>query len=167
MPADNSHDIACLICYIFLKRRWGYCNCLRLSVPMSGCPPHYLLLNHRKKSNQIWCVSCSHEWGVQRHFSFPHPLGPWGGAKRSNIILISIMSAYRLMRCACFLRNWPKSSEWMQPYARMFLCANCQVLTFSLSRENNIISGDGFALNFNYKIYFKDFQIKLCVLSQK
>ena len=46
----------------------------------------YLLLNHWTKSNQIWCVSCSNEWGAQRHnFVLPHPLGPWGGAKRSNI----------------------------------------------------------------------------------
>ena len=39
------------------------------------------------KFNQIWCVSYLHQWHMQRHNYFgPHPLGPWGGAKRSNII---------------------------------------------------------------------------------
>ena len=39
------------------------------------------------KFNQIWCVSNLHQWHMQRHnFRGPHPLGPWGGAKRSNII---------------------------------------------------------------------------------
>ena len=39
------------------------------------------------KFNQIWCVSYLHQWHMQRHSFFgPHPLGPWGGAKRSNII---------------------------------------------------------------------------------
>ena len=35
------------------------------------------------KYNQIWCASYLHEWHI---FWGPHPLGPWGGAKRSNII---------------------------------------------------------------------------------
>ena len=35
----------------------------------------------------IWCVSFLHERHMHwRHFCGPHPLGPWGGAKRSNII---------------------------------------------------------------------------------
>ena len=39
------------------------------------------------KFNQIWCVSYCHEWHMQRHdFLGPSPLGPGGGAKRSNII---------------------------------------------------------------------------------
>ena len=58
----------------------------RLSVRLSVCPSRFLLLNHLTKSNQIWCVSCSHKRGAQRHILFwPRPLGPWGGAKRSNI----------------------------------------------------------------------------------
>ena len=154
--------------HAFLKKRWRYCNRLRAS--------HYLLLNHWTKFNQIWCVSCSHEKGVQRHifffapppeakifktnfvclltneryktnqtgFSFgrlvhatgvglggyrggfewskhffseiqpdlvcglltsmahataqffcPHPLGPWGGAKRSNIIKSQSQSQFQ------------------------------------------------------------------------
>ena len=39
------------------------------------------------KFNHIWCVSYLHQWHMQRHNFFgPQPLGPWGGAKRSNII---------------------------------------------------------------------------------
>ena len=39
------------------------------------------------KFNQIWCVSYFHEWHMQRHNLFgPRLLGPWGGAKMSNII---------------------------------------------------------------------------------
>ena len=53
------------------------------SVRLSG----YLILNHWMKSNQIWCVGCSHEWGLQWHIFFcPAPCGPWEGTKRSNII---------------------------------------------------------------------------------
>ena len=38
------------------------------------------------KFNQIWCESYLHEWHMHRHhFWGPCPLGPWGGAKRSNI----------------------------------------------------------------------------------
>ena len=52
--------------HAFLKKRRGYCNRVR--------PLCYLLLNHWTKSNQIWFVSCSHEWGVQRHnFFCPAP----------------------------------------------------------------------------------------------
>ena len=39
------------------------------------------------KFDQILCVSYLHEWHMhQHHFLGPRPLGPWGGAKRSNII---------------------------------------------------------------------------------
>ena len=91
--------------HAFLKKRRGYCNRLRpsvrpsvrlsvrLSVRPSVCPSRYLLLNRWTKFNQIWCVSCSHGKGVQRHiFFWPRPLGPWGGAKRSNIIKYHLIS---------------------------------------------------------------------------
>ena len=82
--------------HAFLKKRWGYCNRLRPSVRLSVRPSRYLLLNHWTKSNQIWCVCCSHEWGVQRHiFFWPRPLGPWGGAKRSNIIKFQLLSQFQ------------------------------------------------------------------------
>ena len=48
------------------------------------------------KSNQIWCVSYLHEWHMhRRHFWGPHPLGPWGGAKRSNIIKSELQSQFQ------------------------------------------------------------------------
>ena len=34
------------------------------------CPLCYLLLNHWRKFNQIWCVSYSHEWGAQCQIFF-------------------------------------------------------------------------------------------------
>ena len=48
------------------------------------------------KFNQIWCVSYLHEWHMQRHnFLGPHLLGPWGGAKRSNIIKSQLQSQFQ------------------------------------------------------------------------
>ena len=48
------------------------------------------------KFNQIWCVSNLHQWHMQRHnFLDPHPLGPWGGAKRSNIIKSQSQSQFQ------------------------------------------------------------------------
>ena len=48
------------------------------------------------KFNQIWCVSNLHQWHMQRHnFFYPHPLGPWGGAKRSNIIKSQSQSQFQ------------------------------------------------------------------------
>ena len=46
--------------------------------------------------NQTWCVSYSHEWRMhQHHFLGPRPLGPWGGAKRSNIIKPELQSHFQ------------------------------------------------------------------------
>ena len=48
------------------------------------------------KFNQIWCVSYLHEWHMHRHhFLGPRPLGPWGGAKRSNIIKSELQSQFQ------------------------------------------------------------------------
>ena len=48
------------------------------------------------KFNQIWCVSYLHEWYMQRHnFLGPRLLGPWGGAKRSNIIKSQLQSQFQ------------------------------------------------------------------------
>ena len=58
----------------FFKKSVG--NIAIASVPSvrpSVRPSRYLLLNHWTKSNQIWCVCCSHEWGVQRHIFFLAP----------------------------------------------------------------------------------------------
>ena len=74
-----------------------------LQSPPSVCPSvrpsRYLLLNHWTKSNQIWCVSCSHEWGVQRHIFFcPAPWGPGEGPKGQislNIIKFQLQSQFQ------------------------------------------------------------------------
>ena len=48
------------------------------------------------KFNQTWCVSYLHEWHMhRRHFLGPHPLGPWGGAKRSSIIKSELQSQFQ------------------------------------------------------------------------
>ena len=52
--------------HTFLKKLRGYCNRLPPSVHLSVHPLCYLLLNCWTKFNQIWCVSYSHKWGVQR-----------------------------------------------------------------------------------------------------
>ena len=60
-----------------MPQGWG------LGVPWGGWGDQKFL----PKFNQILCVSYLHEWHMQRHhFLCPYPLGPWGGAKRSNII---------------------------------------------------------------------------------
>ena len=46
------------------------------------------------KFNQIWCVSDLHEWHMH-NFLGPHPLGPWEGAKRSNIIKSELQSQFQ------------------------------------------------------------------------
>ena len=52
--------------------------------------------NFFPKFNQIWCVSYLHEWHMQRHnFLGPRLLGPWGGAKRSNIIKSQLQSQFQ------------------------------------------------------------------------
>ena len=58
------------------------------------------------KFNQIWRVSYLHQWHMQRHnFMGPHPLGPWGGAKRSNIIKSQSQSQFQrfLKQTLCVL----------------------------------------------------------------
>ena len=48
------------------------------------------------KINQFWCVSYLHEWHMQPHnFLGPHLLGPWGGAKRLNIIKSLFQSQFQ------------------------------------------------------------------------
>ena len=48
------------------------------------------------KFNQIWCVSYLPEWHMHcHHFLGPPPLGPWGGAKGSNIIKFALQSQFQ------------------------------------------------------------------------
>ena len=63
--------------HAFFKKGREYCNRLRPSV----CPLCYHPLNHWTKFNQIWYVSYSHEWGVQRQTFYPPPGAPGRGQK--------------------------------------------------------------------------------------
>ena len=51
-----------------------------LGVPWGGCGVKKFFF---PKINQIWCVSCLHEWHIQRHrfFLVPAPWGPGEGPK--------------------------------------------------------------------------------------
>ena len=90
------------------------------SVRPSVCPSGYLLLNRRSESNQIWCVSCLHEWLAQEHVCFwPRPQGPWGGVKRSNFGPISSKFNYKVI----FKDFYPKLCMFTQ-YQRMFNILN-------------------------------------------
>ena len=62
---------------------WGYIGAkIKFCPAVCTLPVCYLLLNHWTKFNQIWCVSYSHEWGMQRKKYFgPAPWGPGVGSK--------------------------------------------------------------------------------------
>ena len=75
-----------------------------LQSPPSVRPLRYLL-NHWTKSNQIRCVSCSHEWGAQRHIFCPTPWGLGEGSNGQislNIIKFQLHSKFqRLLTKLC------------------------------------------------------------------
>ena len=102
---------------------------------LSVRPSRYLLLNHWTKSNQIWCVSCSHEWGVQRKFFFgPAPWGPGEGPKGQislNIIKFQLQSQFQrfLNQTLCVfshmkdikhIRREFHSAAWVMPQGSDF-----------------------------------------------
>ena len=82
----------------FLKKRRGYCNGLHPSV----CPLCYLLLNYWTKFNKIWCVSYSHEWGLQQQSFFW--LRALGRGQRVKYHLISILKIF-IPNFVCVLTN--------------------------------------------------------------
>ena len=79
------------------------------------------------KFNQIWCVSYLHGWHMRRHhFLGTHPLGPWGGGKRSNIIKSELQSQFQrflnqtlcifsLMKDIEHIRRDFHSATWVMP----------------------------------------------------
>ena len=71
----------------FMPQGWD------LGVPVGGLWGQKIFF---PKFNQIWCVSYLHERYMQRrHFLGPRPLGPWGGAKRSNIFKSELQSQFQ------------------------------------------------------------------------
>ena len=108
----------------FLKKASGI-----LQSPLSVRPSRYLLLNHWTKSNQIWCVSCSHEWGVQRHFFSPLPgegpkgqislniikfqlLGRFQRFLNQTLCVLSQMKDIKHIRQDFYLAAWVMSQGW-------------------------------------------------------
>ena len=66
----------------------------------------YLLLNHWTKSNQIWCASCLHEWGVQRHIFGSAPWVPVEGPKGQMSLNFNYKVLSNILKQAlCFLTN--------------------------------------------------------------
>ena len=85
----------------------------------------------------LWCVSYSHEWGVQRQLYFPRLLGPLGGVKRSNIILFQLQSQFQRFLCQtlCLLSQMKdtkhirrdfNSVAWIMPKGSNFRALGCQ-----------------------------------------
>ena len=88
---DKKHirrDFNSVICAM----TWG-CLGAKIKFRPAVCPICYLLRNHWTKFNQIWCVGYSHKRGVQRQKMFGP--APWGGFKRSNIILFQLQNQFQ------------------------------------------------------------------------
>ena len=74
----------------------------------SVCPLCYILLNHWSKFNQIWCVSYSHEWGVQRQTFLAPPPGALRSGQMVKYHFISItksISKIFIPNFVCVLTN--------------------------------------------------------------
>ena len=79
------------------------------------------------KFNQIWSVSYSHEWGMQRQKKFwPHPLVTLGWGQRSNIIkfrlpcqfqrfLYQTLCVFSQMKDTKHIRRNFNSVAWVMP----------------------------------------------------
>ena len=107
--------------------------------------------------NQIWCVSYSHEWHMQWHNFFgPRPLGPWGGAKRSNIIKFQLLSQFQIflnqtlcvfsqMKDTKHFRRDFHSVAWVMPRGQNFNFLNMIMWHIKLK---GMISRPGYNENF-------------------
>ena len=67
------------------------------------CLSHYLLLNHRTKSNPIQCVCYSQEGVCHSTFFWPYP----PGVKRSNVFKLQLNSQFQRFfnQTLCLLSN--------------------------------------------------------------
>ena len=84
---------------------WG-CLGAKIKFRPAVCPLCYLLLNHWTKSNQIWCVSYSYEWGVQRqHLFWPRPLVRGQKVKYHLISITKSISKTFITNFVCVLTN--------------------------------------------------------------
>ena len=136
------------------------------------------------KFNQIWCVTYLYQWHMQWHnFLGPHPLGPWRGAKRSNIIKSQSQSQFqrfvsqtlcvfsqmndikhirRDFHCIAWVmtQGWDLGVQWGVGGQKNF---------FPQIRGGGGGGGGGVKKTFfpKFKVNFKDFLTKLCVSSHK
>ena len=82
-----------------------------------------ILLNHWAKFNQIWCVSYSHEWSVQRQFFFAPPLGGAKGQISFNFnykvifqrFLYQTLCVFSQMKDKKHIRRDFHSVAWVMP----------------------------------------------------
>ena len=108
----------------------------------------YLLLNHWRKSNQIWCISCSHGWGMQQQKKCP-----------ANGALVRGQKVCLFVHPSCYFNENHKMKS-------------NQILCVSFSHEWGVQQqkffgpahlgpGEGqkgqISLNFNYIVNFKHF----------
>ena len=164
---------------------WG---CLEAKIKLcpAVCPLCYLLLNHWTKVNQIWCVSYSHEWGMQQQFFFgPSPLGRGQKVKYHLISITKLILKISIPNFVCVLTN-----ERYKTYQTGFLFCRlghalglvCELLPWmgpaaavcnSQKNFDRAPWGPGersksqISFNFNYKVNFKKIYTKLCVCSHK
>ena len=103
-------NFVCLLTYERYKKyqtgfsfcRLGHAPGVRLAGTVGGWGVKNCFFS--PKFIQIWCVSYLHQWHMQRHnFSGPHPQGPWGGAKRLNIIKSQSQSQFQKFLNQTFL----------------------------------------------------------------
>ena len=130
-----------------------------LQSPPSVRQSRYLFLNNWTKSNQIWCVSCSHGWGVQQHKFFAPPPGALGRGQKVGLSVC--------LSCYLFLNHWTKSNKiW---------CVSCS-LEWGMQRQFFCAGPWGpvkgpkgqISLNFNYKVNFKDLKPNfVCLLTNE
>ena len=94
------------------------------SVRLSVRPLRYLLLNHWTTFNQIWYVSYSHEWGVQRQtFFWSRALGRSQKVKHHLIsitksiskILYQTLCVFSQMKDTKHIRRDFHSVAWVMP----------------------------------------------------
>ena len=83
------------------------CLGVKIKFRPTACPLCYLLLNHWTKFNQIWCVSCSQEWGSNWIFLTPPPgaLGTGQNFKYHSISITKSISKIFLPNFVCNLTN--------------------------------------------------------------
>ena len=104
----KTYQTGFLFCLLGHTLGWDLgCLGAKIKFRHAVCPLCFLLLNHWTKFNQIWCVSYSYKWGMQRHFFAPPP-GALGRSQKVKYHLISItksISKIFIPNFVCFLTN--------------------------------------------------------------